>query len=260
MSTRGLVADDPRNHQVAEPLVVRRDDVPRRKLGAGVVDHAFISALVIGPQRAFGVVALADFPLPILVFQPHAEAFELLFGADVEEELEHARALFGQQFLELVDLVVALLPRALVDIAVDARDQHVFVVRSVEDRDLALARRAGVDAPQEIVAGFLGRGLFEARNRNAHRVGATKQMADHPVLAAGIGALQHDQQRSPGIGVEQVLHRIDPLEIALQEIVGFVAQARLAVLRRIDFFQSDLLARLGPELCSIHREVSRPPV
>ena len=44
--------------------------------------------------------------------------------------------------LERVDLLVALRPDRLRDEPVDAHDEDVLVVRSVEDADLALARRA----------------------------------------------------------------------------------------------------------------------
>ena len=42
-----------------------------------------------------------------------------------------------------------------------ARDQHVLVVRPIEDRDLAFARSVRVHPPQEVVLQLDWRGLLE---------------------------------------------------------------------------------------------------
>src|SRR5439155_1342773 len=57
----------------------------------------------------------------------------LLLVRDVEEELEHDAPRRGEGALEPVDQVVPLLPDRRRDELLHSRDQHVFVVRAVED-------------------------------------------------------------------------------------------------------------------------------
>ena len=101
------LGDDLRSRQVAEPLVIRRDDVPRRMRGAGFRQGLFIRFDVFRPQLALRVVRLADLPVAGGIVEPLLEALELLLGADMQEELENARAVQCQQFLEVVDQLVA---------------------------------------------------------------------------------------------------------------------------------------------------------
>ena len=66
-----------------------------------------------------------------------------------------------EQSLEVVDRVVAPLPDRLRHEIVDAHDEHVLVVRAVEDADHPLRRACGVDAPEEVVRELGGRRLLE---------------------------------------------------------------------------------------------------
>ena len=71
--------------------------------------------------------------------------------------------------------------------------QHVLVMRSVEDGDLALSRGVRVNAPQEIMR-ELGRSrLFEACNKCPLRVKRGEHMLDRAVLAAGVERLEDDE-------------------------------------------------------------------
>ena len=69
-----------------------------------------------------------------------------------------------QQFLELVDLIVALRPDVFGHQIVDAHDEHVFVVRAVEDSDVAVFGNGLVNAPEKIVRHFLRGRLLERRS------------------------------------------------------------------------------------------------
>ena len=66
--------DDLRYRQVAEPLVVRRNNKPWRVIRARLTQHLLEGGDVIVPVRAFLVVGLADLPLPGRVFEPLLEA------------------------------------------------------------------------------------------------------------------------------------------------------------------------------------------
>ena len=106
--------------------------------------------------------------------------------------------------LERVDGVVAALPDRLRHELLDAHDEHVLVVRAVEDADLAALRQHLVDAPEEVVR-ELGRVRRpEARDAHAHRVEHPKAVLDGAVLACGVHALQNDEDRARVAGGELV--------------------------------------------------------
>ena len=131
--------------------------------------------------------------------------------------------------LEIADALIARRPGLLVDQLVDARDQHVLVVRTVEDRDLALARRMRMDAPEEIMR-ELGRGrLLEAGDARALRVERGEHVLDRAVLAAGVERLQDDQDRALVLGVEQGLLLEELLLIGLDLRLRLVRDSCLPV-------------------------------
>ena len=61
-------------------------------------------------------------------------------------------------------------------------DEHRFVVRPVEDDDLALGRNLLMNTPQEVMARFHGAGLFERNNPAAHWIERGKEITDGAVL------------------------------------------------------------------------------
>jgi hypothetical protein len=57
--------------------------------------------------------------------------------ANVKEELQDRRPILGRQGFEVADALIAHGAARLVDELVDSRDEHVLIVRPVEDRDFA---------------------------------------------------------------------------------------------------------------------------
>jgi hypothetical protein len=53
---------------------------------------------------------------------------------------------------------------------VDSRDEHVLIVRPVEDRDFAPPQRVRVDAPREVVCEFCRARLLEPDDIRALRI------------------------------------------------------------------------------------------
>ena len=99
---------DLRIGQVAEPLVVRRNDVPGRVLGTGSGKHVLEGLRVGVPVLSLLVVVLADLPVPGGVVEPPLETFQLLFSADMQKESDDLRiALVPQQLLKIVDELIA---------------------------------------------------------------------------------------------------------------------------------------------------------
>ena len=88
----------------------------------------------------------------------------LLVFADVQEKFQDGRPVFGQVFLEAIDLVVALRPHAFRHQFVDPDHEHVFILRTIKNPDVALLGYRLVNAPEKIVRQFLARGLLEGRD------------------------------------------------------------------------------------------------
>ena len=126
---------------------------------------------------------------------------------------------------------VALLPDLLRGELLDAHDEHVLVVRAVEDADLAALREHVVDAPEEVVR-ELGRARgLEAGDAHAHRVEAAERVLDGAVLARGVHALQHDEQCAPVLGHQhrgELRHALEALR-RLRARRLLVAEAELGV-------------------------------
>ena len=148
-------------------------------------------------------------------------------------------AVAHQMVFEGVDVVVAVAPelpivlpcgqRLVIEpVLVDLHDQHVFVVRAVEDADAAALGQALHAAPQEGVIELLGARLLEAEDLTALRVDAGHHVADGAVLAGGIHRLEHDQHRVAVVGVEQLLRLRQLLPAQRQQVGGALLHGRLA--------------------------------
>ena len=113
-------------------------------------------------------------------------------------------------FLELVDLVVARLPKlacgpcrkfgrkplAVEKLRMHADHQHLFVVRAIEDGDLAArpaapasaARESGAAAPRRV-------GALKLWTRHALRIDARHHVLDRAILAGRVERLKDDDER-----------------------------------------------------------------
>ena len=60
------------------------------------------------------------------------------------------------------------------------------------------------DAPEEVVGQLVDAGLLERGDLAALRIEAPHHVADRAVLAGGVHALQHQQQRAAVLGIEPV--------------------------------------------------------
>ena len=87
----------------------------------------------------------------------------------------------------------------------NASDQHVLVMGTVEDGHLPPGRRGTMDPPEEIVRKLLGGRLLECHDLAALGIHRSQDVIDRPVLSPGVQRLQADQERSPSIGIEQLL-------------------------------------------------------
>src|SRR5262249_31547900 len=86
---------------------------------------------------------------------------------------------------------------------------------SVEDHYLALARRALVGSPEEVVRGLLLARLLETIDERSLRVHSAEHMPDGAILAGSVERLEHNQKRLAAVGVEEVLQLVHALDIFL---------------------------------------------
>jgi len=107
-------------------------------------------------------------------------------------------------------------PFAAQDVAVHPDDQHLLVVRAVEDADAPALRQVARGAPQEVVLQFRLARVLEAEHLAALRIDARHHVLDGAVLAGRIHGLE-DQQHGLSVGgVEQLLEGAQVLHMLLQ--------------------------------------------
>src|SRR5208337_2672068 len=84
-------------------------------------------------------------------------------------------------------------PFAAENFGMDANDQHLLVIGSVEDADAPAFRQIASRAPEEIVLQFRSTGMFEAEDLAALRADPRHHMPDGAVLSCRVHRLK-DQQ------------------------------------------------------------------
>ena len=128
----------------------------------------------------------------------------MLLARDVEEELQDQHAVVRKVAFERCNVVEAPIPDLAIDelgrkvlcaqvFRMHADDQHLFVIRTVENADPPALGQAARRAPQEVVIELLGRGLLERVDLAALRIEAGGHVLDRPVLSRGIHRLEHEQ-------------------------------------------------------------------
>ena len=79
--------------EVAEPLLVRRDDVPGRRLGVGALEGDLVGVAVLGPPSPLVDVAGVELPVLGRVVEAGEQPLLLLGRGDVQHALEDRGAL-----------------------------------------------------------------------------------------------------------------------------------------------------------------------
>src|SRR6202034_1139256 len=139
-------------------------------------------------------VRLAEFPVLFRIVDAREEAPALLLLGEMQEELDDAGAVAVQVALESHDGLIALIPDGLSaagirqsfpaqDLGVHAHDEHLLVVRAVEDSDLAALGQIARGTPEEVVLEFGGARMLEAEHIATLRIHTRHYVRDDPVLA-----------------------------------------------------------------------------
>ena len=108
-----------------------------------------------------------------------------------------------------------------------ADDQHFFVIRTIEDADMAALGQKPRGLPQEVMFQLLGAGMFEAEDLAALRIDARHHVLDGAVFAGRVHGLKNQQQRVAIVGVQQIL-------LLAQFFDVFAEELRILLLRAIN--------------------------
>ena len=109
--------------------------------------------------------------------------------------------------------------------------------------------RGEMRAPEEIVRQFLLARPLEGGHRDAERAGLLEDVLDGAVLAGGVGALQHHQQRALAFGVQPVLQPVDGFAVLHALLLGGLAVGERLEIGRIAAAEVGALSRLDAKLC-----------
>ena len=108
---------------------------------------SFIGAHVLLPEFSLDNVRGAEFPVLFRLIDARQKALSLFFLREMEEELDDAGSVAVEVFLQIHDRTIPVVPDRLVvvwragspfaaeNFAVHADDQHLLVVRPIEDAD-----------------------------------------------------------------------------------------------------------------------------
>ncbi len=158
----------------------------------------------------------------------------------MQEELQDYDRVLNERLLEVVDVIEPLRPDLFRHELVDARDDHILVVRPVEDPDHPPRGNALMDAPEEVMLEFDFARDLEAGGLAAHRIDAAKNLLDCPVFAGRIAALEDDEKGVPSVRVQRRLQFPDSLALVLGGFLELVALGETARARGICVADADL--------------------
>src|SRR5690348_12182962 len=122
----------------------------------------------------------------------------------------------------------------------DSHDEHLLVVRAVEDPDLAALRQPPRVAPQEVMVELLGRRDLEAVHRDSLRVDTAHHVPDRPVLARRIEGLKYDEHAprilsgEPLLILRQQAHALFEQREPVLLLLDTRLEARVEVLGQLD--------------------------
>ena len=210
--------------------MIRRDDIPRGFLGRGLVDRRFEGLLIVVPVLALLIVGCREFPVLLRLLDPGQEAARLLLLGHVQEELDGADAVVPQIALIVFDVLIAVVQQIL--LAEPVRmclglpqllhlvDEQLFIVRAVENPDLALHGHRILHAPQIVVCHLFRRGGLERRLVQPVRRQARQDRADRPVLSGGVHGLEQEDHALFLLRVQLSLQFLNLFEILLHLRLG----------------------------------------
>src|SRR5262249_25096185 len=148
---------------------------------------------------------------------PADKSLSLFFLGDVEEELQNFRSVPVEMLFEIEYRLIAFFPDGLLvqklgreglisqDFRMYADDEHLLVIRPIEDADSAAFREALCRPPEKIMIQFHCTRVCEAKDLATLRIDSGHHVANDAVLPGSIHGLEDEQQRVAVGSIEQLL-------------------------------------------------------
>src|SRR5688572_1062157 len=187
---------------VARLLVIGGHDIPGCPGRAAFSQCVSIGFGVVVPECSLIEVSGPELPILLRIRQPIEQALTLLFRRYVQKELQNLRSGEIERSLEVVDLCVAGRPHLLRRKVPYADDEHVLVLRPIEDANMPFLGRCLMDTPEKIVTQLERSRLLERRHGATCRVARAEDLSNGAILAGRIAPLQHHEQRVSAIRVK----------------------------------------------------------
>src|SRR5579859_7386805 len=196
------VDNNPGYDQPGVFLVVGGNDVPRSVPGAGRADTLLIGFHVLLPESALLDIRGAEFPVLCRVIDAFEKSLALFILRQVEEEFHDSGAIGVEVPFQIVDGTIAVVPDGVLavgrvresftvqDVGMYAHDQHLFVVRPVENADPPALRQVAGRAPEKVMLQFVGARMLVAEYLAALRIDPGHDVLDDAVFARGVHGLK----------------------------------------------------------------------
>src|SRR5699024_2062945 len=137
-----------------------------------------------------------EFPVFGWVIKSLRKSLVLFFATDVQHDFQNHGPIAYQILFKLSDGPVPTLQTRRRSKALDAVYQHILVMRAVKHRDFTVFGCVVSDAPEKIMLEFFGRWFLEPNLVNSLRVHRPNHVFGHTTLAAGVHALDDQQDRA----------------------------------------------------------------
>src|SRR4029077_3402931 len=169
----------------------------------------------------------------------------------MQEKLANHYAIPRQVMFKRVDVFIALLPDVLgnqrvrqplgsQEVRVHADNQNFFVVRAVENPDLAALRNASVRPPQVVVIEFFRAWSLEGMNIATLRIHAGHNVLYYAVLAGGIHRLKDQQQRPAVLRIQLLLQIAEQTGAVVDDFLAPLLILHAVGVASIKMFQAKL--------------------
>src|SRR5947209_2498054 len=179
--------------QIAIPLLVSRNDIPRRFIGTAPGESLLIGLLIIVPVFPLSPIGSREFPCICLILLLGQQASFLLVVAHMQVELQNNHVILSQQALKVVNGGVAATPGFWWYQVMHAHDQHFLVVGAVENANDTSAWSDTVHTPEEVMVHFPRCRDFKRTYPASLRIDSGEDLVNRISLATAIHPLQHNE-------------------------------------------------------------------
>src|SRR5665213_3021560 len=167
-------------------------------MSAGRRQASLVGLDIMRPVFPLVNVSEAEFPVLVRLIDALQESLSLFMLRQVKKKLNDPGAATVEMFLQIHDGLIPVLPNcflfdqlvrhslALKNFRMDANDQHVLVIGTIENADSPAFRQMTARAPEQIMFEFVSGRLFETENLATLRIYPGHDVTDGAVLAGSI--------------------------------------------------------------------------